>query len=161
MDETGREENGGCVWSTQRGARNTGRVCAEFVSRIRSAVHRGRVIGHSLFLRRDYARSIYRLYSIDYTNLYRRVLSFALFFGRAHVDERGASFNRRAVHPVCPRSLFSHLSTILLLEILVCLAAGRRFEVVLFDCLSADQLDGNDRTVIKLGGHNGRLMRAI
>lgn len=40
-------------------------MCAEFVSR----VDRSRVIGHSLFLRRDYARSIYRLYSIDYTNL--------------------------------------------------------------------------------------------
>ena len=104
MDETGREENGGCVWSsTQRGARNTGRVCAEFVSRIRTAVHRGRVIGHSLFLRRDYARSIYRLYSIDYTNLCRRVLSFALFFGRARVDEREA--RRSTAAPFIPSVL--------------------------------------------------------
>lgn len=59
---TGEERGGGCGESGEARKR---RVCAEFVSR----VDRSRVIGHSLFLRRDYARSIYRLYSIDYTNL--------------------------------------------------------------------------------------------
>lgn len=76
---TGEEERGGggCGF---RGEARKRRVCAEFVSR----VDRSRVIGHSLFLRRDYARSIYRLYSIDYTNLSAAVLlSFAPFFPRA------------------------------------------------------------------------------
>lgn len=71
------ERGGGCGF---RGEARKRRVCAEFVSR----VDRSRVIGHSLFLRRDYARSIYRLYSIDYTNLSAAVLlSFAPFFPRA------------------------------------------------------------------------------
>lgn len=79
---TGRRGDGGeterRVWGIRGEARKR-RVCAEFVSR----VDRSRVIGHSLFLRRDYARSIYRLYSIDYTNLSAAVLlSPAPFFPR-------------------------------------------------------------------------------
>lgn len=127
--------NGGCA--EYREARKR-RVCAEFVSR--EPRRPNWAIGHSLFLRWDYARSIYRLYSIDYTNLYRGFFACSIF--------------SRASHR-CVVSFAACLCSFLYVGLCywnfwrVCRRVSLCFLIVY------TRIDGNDRTVIKFAGIMG------